>query len=117
MTFFIRSIFALFVILSLTAISAAPASAGDPQIEEAQRQGVVGERIDGFLGVVSGNVDPSLLRRVNEINAKRRALYDQTAQRTGTTMAQVARVTGEKQIANAPAGSYILGLDGRWVQK
>lgn len=117
MTFIYRALIAIAIIVGFAASQSGPAAAGDPQIEEAQRQGVVGERIDGYLGVVSGNVDPALMRKLNEINNKRRALYDATAQRTGTTTAQVARVTGEKQIAAAAAGEYIMGADGRWVQK
>ena len=117
MTLFIRSILALIMIAGLAALATSPASAGDPQIEDAQKQGVVGERIDGYLGIVDGNVDPSLRRKVNEINNKRRALFDQTAQNTGTTTAQVARISGEKQIARAAGGEFVMREDGRWTRK
>jgi len=117
MTFFIRSFLALVVVAALSAITTSPAFAGDPQIEAAQQQGVVGERIDGYLGVVSGNVDPALLRKVNEINNKRRALFDRTALNTGTTTAQVAHISGEKQIARAQAGEFVMRADGRWTKK
>ncbi|MEM9937302.1 MAG: YdbL family protein [Pseudomonadota bacterium] len=117
MTFLIRTVLVLAAFIGLAAMLAGPASAGDPQIEAAQQQGVVGERIDGYLGVVSGSVDPSLMRKINEINNKRRALYDSLARDTGTTTGQVARVTGEKQIAKAPAGTYVMGADGVWKLK
>ncbi len=117
MTLFIRSFLALIFLAGLAAITSSPASAGDPQIEAAQKQGVVGERIDGYLGIVSGNVDPALLRKVNEINNKRRALFDRTAHNTGTTTAQVARISGEKQVDRAGAGEFVMRGDGRWVKK
>lgn len=117
MTVFIRTLIAIIAISGLALTMATPASAGDPQVDAAQRQGVIGERIDGYLGVVSGNVEPALLRKVNEINNKRRALYDDTARRTGTTTAQVARLTGEKQIAKAARGEYVMGENGSWTQK
>ena len=117
MPYFIRACLALIMMAGLAALTTAPASAGDPQIEAAQAQGVVGERIDGYLGIVSGNVDPALLRKLNEINNMRRALYDQTARNTGTTTAQVARVTGEKQVAKARPGEYVMLDDGGWTQK
>jgi len=121
MTLFIRSFLALIFLAGLAAITSSPASAGDPQIEAAQKQGVVGERIDGYLGIVSGNVDPALLRKVlrkvNEINNKRRALFDRTAQNTGTTTAQVARISGEKQVGRAEAGEFVMRGDGRWAKK
>ncbi len=117
MTFLIRTLIAIVAVAGLASLFAGSASAGDPQIEAAQKQGVVGERIDGFLGIVDGSVDPALLRRVNEINNKRRALYDQLAKDTGTTVEQVARVTGEKQISKASKGEYVMGEDGTWTKK
>lgn len=117
MSFLVRTLLGVVLLASLAAALTRPASAGDPQIEAAQTQGVVGERIDGYLGIVSGNVDPALMRKVNEINNKRRALYDQTARDTGTTTAQVARIAGEKQIAKANPGEFIMNEDGAWVQK
>ncbi len=117
MTLFIRTCLTLFMLAGLAGLVTPPASAGDPQIEAAQGQGVVGERIDGYLGIVDGNVDPALRRKLNEINNMRRALYDRTARDTGTTTAQVARVTGEKQIAKAGPGEYVMLEDGGWTQK
>ncbi|MAN74956.1 MAG: hypothetical protein CME85_02725 [Henriciella sp.] len=96
---------------------AAPAAAADPQIEAAKDQGVVGERIDGYLGIVKGGADPSLVRLVQDINNRRRAAYGETAEKTGTTPQQVARVTGERLIAQAAPGEYIMDDSGTWSQK
>jgi len=103
--------------LSALLIHAPAAQAGDPQIDAAISQGEIGERIDGYLGLVGGSVDPAVQRKMNDINNQRRALYAKLAAETNTTTAQVARLTGEKQIAKAPAGSYILTETGRWTQK
>ena len=98
--------------------AARPASAQGAEIEAAKSAGVVGERIDGYLGIVNdGPVDASLMRRVNEINARRRAVYDELAGETNVTTAQVARVTGEKQIERTPSGQYYLDETGNWVRK
>jgi uncharacterized protein YdbL (DUF1318 family) len=96
---------------------AGPASAADPQIEAAKDQGVVGERIDGYLGIVSGGADPALVRLVQDTNNKRRAAYGSLASQTGTTPEEVARVTGEKLIAGAAPGEYVMGDNGSWTQK
>ncbi len=117
MTPFIRAFLAMAFILGAAAMTTSTASAGDPQIEAAQKQGVVGERIDGYLGIVSGNVDPALRRKVNEINNKRRALFDRMARDTGTTTAQVARISGEKQVARAKAGEFVMRDNGTWTKK
>lgn len=103
--------------LALTALSA-PAAAQGAEINAAKAAGVVGERIDGYLGIVEdGGVDASLRRRVNEINARRRAAYDEIADEAGVSVAQVARLTGEKQVERVAAGQYYMDESGRWVRK
>lgn len=95
-----------------------PAYAQGSQIDAAKASGVVGERIDGYLGIVDdGAADASLRRKVQEINARRRAAYDELARDTGTTVAQVARVTGERQIERASPGEFYMDENGRWVRK
>ncbi|KCZ51285.1 YdbL family protein [Hyphomonas pacifica] len=112
----LRTIFAS-LILALGLASMAPAAwAGDPVIDAAIESGQVGERIDGRLGVV-GSADPSVVRKVQEINNKRAAKYAEIAAETGTSVAQVARVTGEKQIAALKPGQYYMDASGSWKQK
>lgn len=90
---------------------------GDPQIETARSAGVIGERIDGYLGVV-GSADAEIVRKVQDINNRRRALYEKTASETGTTVQQVARIAGEKQIAQrVKPGEYFMDESGAWKQK
>lgn len=117
MTRLIKIIFSTLALAAAGFILAAPAQAGDPQIETAKQQGVVGERIDGYLGIVDGGADASLIRRVQDINNKRRAAYDDLAAQTGTTPEQVARITGEKLIAGAASGEYIMNDSGSWTRK
>ncbi|MEL6568540.1 MAG: YdbL family protein [Pseudomonadota bacterium] len=95
-----------------------PAEAQGAEINAAKSAGVVGERIDGYLGIVdNGAVDASLRRRINEINARRRAAYDEIAADAGATVAQVARVTGEKQVERVTPGQFYMDESGRWVRK
>lgn len=103
--------------LSVAAFISAPAAlAGDPVIDAAIEAGEVGETIDGLLGVV-GTADPALVRKVNEINNRRAAKYAEVAADTGTTPAQVARVTGEKQIEKLETGEFYMDESGVWKQK
>lgn len=119
MTFSIpfRAFFVGLVLAVGLALSAPSASAGDPQIDAAKAAGIVGERVDGYLGFVTDGADASLQRKVNEINAKRRALYQQLSRDTGTTIEQVGAVTGEKQIAAAQSGEYYMNAAGQWIKK
>lgn len=112
----IRSFLAA-ALIAIALAFAPPASAGDPQIEAAKDAGIVGERIDGFLGFVRETDDAALKRKVLETNNARRRLYDQLAAETGTTVEAVGIVTGEKQIENAEPGEYYLDDTGAWKQK
>ncbi|MEQ9316355.1 MAG: YdbL family protein [Henriciella sp.] len=117
MTRLIKIIFSTIAFAAVGFVLAAPAQAGDPQIETAKQQGVVGERIDGYLGIVDGGADAALIRRVQDINNKRRAAYDDLAAQTGTTPEQVARITGEKLVAGAASGEYVMDDSGSWTRK
>ncbi|MFN3608559.1 MAG: YdbL family protein [Hyphomonas sp.] len=90
---------------------------GNSQIETARASGVIGERIDGYLGVV-GSADAEIVRQVQDINNRRRALYERTAGETGTTVQQVARIAGEKQLAErVKPGEFYMDATGTWKQK
>ena len=113
----IRTMMAAFA-LALTSLIIAPAAfAGDPQIDAAKERGVVGEQIDGYLGFVTlDGAEPSLKRKVDEINAKRRGLYQKLANDSGATPAQVAMVTGIKQIEKAAPDAMVVDTTGVWVR-
>ncbi len=112
----LRTLFAAIALAFGLATLAPAAWAGDPVIDAAIEAGQVGERIDGRLGVV-GSADPALIRRFHEINNKRAAKYAEVAAETGTTVAEVARITGEKQIAKLRPGQYYMDASGSWKQK
>jgi uncharacterized protein YdbL (DUF1318 family) len=93
------------------------ASASDPQIETARAEGVIGERIDGYLGIVS-SADAEIVRKVQDINNRRRALYEQTSRETGATVQQVARIAGEKQLADrVRPGEFYMDESGVWQRR
>ena len=82
---------------------AAPAFAQrDPAYAAARSSGQVGERMDGYLGIVVGET-PALRRIVNDINIKRRAVYSERALTAGC-QAILATEPGEKY--QAPDGSW-----------
>jgi len=103
--------------LALAAFAFAPsASAGDPVIDAAISSGTVGERIDGYLGVV-GTAETAVVRKVQDINNRRRAVYEQTARDNNTTVQIVAQLAGEKQIARLQPGQFYMDETGTWKSK
>jgi uncharacterized protein len=86
-------------------------------LEDAKAQGLVGERIDGYLGVVDSGAPGSVRSLVDQINAERQAKYAQIAKKQGAPLAAVAQIAGKKLIERAPSGEYVMGADGSWQRK
>jgi len=101
-------------ILCLGLVSA-PALAAS--LDQAKAAGQVGERIDGYLGVVSANAPADVRAMVDKINAERKAKYQQIADKQGAPVAAVAQIAGRKLIERTPKGEYVLGADGHWRKK
>ena len=73
---------------------AAPAFAQrDPAYASARASGEVGEKMDGYIGIV-GAETPALRRIVNDINIKRRAVYSEKAQAARATLEEYAFAAG-----------------------
>ena len=93
---------------------ATPASAQrDPAYAAARAAGDVGEKMDGYLGIV-GNETPELRRIVNDINIKRRAVYSQRAQATNATIEEYALTAGCQAILATAPGEKYQAPDGSW---
>ena len=86
-------------------------------LEDAKAQGLVGERIDGYLGVVDSGAPGSVRSLIDQINAERQAKYAQIAKKQGAPLAAVAQIAGKKLIQRAPSGEYVMGADGSWQRK
>jgi uncharacterized protein YdbL (DUF1318 family) len=85
-------------------------------LDGARAQGLVGEQTDGYVGAVKGQGSAEVRALVAEVNAKRRAAYEQIAREQGTAVEAVAALAGQKLIDRMPAGSWI-GANGHWYQK
>ena len=84
----------------------------DPAYAAARAAGEVGERIDGYLGVVGSN--PALHRLVEDINIKRKAFYAEKAQGQHATVEDYAFATGCGLIAKTTPGEKYQAPDGSW---
>jgi uncharacterized protein len=99
------------VILCLAAV--APAFA--MSVEEAKTKGLVGEKPNGYLGVVNqGSQEAQSL--TNEVNKKRRQAYEDIAARNRTQLDAVEALAGEKAIQNTKPGHFVEGAGG-WTRK
>lgn len=99
----------------LVAVAASPAMAQDrdPAYAAARAAGQVGELPTGYLGTV-GSVPGPVVRMVEDLNIKRKAVYAQRAKEQGTTIEAYAFTTGCNLIAKTASGEKYMGTDGQW---
>lgn len=84
-------------------------------LNTAKAQGLVGERPDGYLGIVRQAGGVAAL--VNDINNRRRTEYQALARRNGTSLRAVEQVVGQKLVSRAGRGEYVMTPSGQWVRK
>ena len=74
---------------SLLILSVAAAPVFAVELDQAKNDGLIGERADGYLGVVDANADAAVVALVNDVNAKRKAEYQRIAAKNGLSLEQV----------------------------
>jgi uncharacterized protein YdbL (DUF1318 family) len=100
--------------LALAAGLAAPAFAQrDPAYQAARGAGQLGEKMDGYLGVV-GSQPAAIEQIANDINIRRRENYAQKAQEQGVTLQEYAITQGCILIARTEPGEKYQAPDGGW---
>ncbi|MCB1614998.1 MAG: YdbL family protein, partial [Pseudomonadales bacterium] len=80
-------------------------------------QGIVGELNTGYLGYVVEKPTADVKALVEDINAKRKAFYQQTAVKTGATLEQVAATAYLKAVEKTETGNYYQNSSGNWQKK
>ena len=85
----------------------------DPAYAAARSAGQVGEKMDGYLGIVGAST-PELQRLVNDINIKRRAVYAERAKATNATLEEYALTAGCQAILATSPGEKYQAPSGSW---
>ena len=114
MTMFRNTLLAATVAMVAVTGFVGPAQAQrNPAYAAARANGSVGEKPDGYLGIV-GQETPELRSLVNDINIKRRAVYARKAQENNATLEQFAMTAGCQAIARTEPGEKYQAPDGNW---
>ncbi len=86
-------------------------------IGEAKDRGLVGEARTGYLAAVQQPVSSEVRALIDEVNAKRTAEFERTAEKTNTTLAQVSNRFYELAVQRTARGHYYQDADGNWLKK
>jgi uncharacterized protein len=86
-------------------------------LEEAKTQGVVGEQANGYLGIVQPGASAEVQALVNDVNQKRRHMYEEIARRNSTKLEAVEMLAGKTAIDNTRPGNFVRSPSGQWAKK
>jgi uncharacterized protein YdbL (DUF1318 family) len=101
------------VALGVAISGGAQAQSRDPAYAAARAAGQVGEKMDGYLGIV-GSATPELRAVVDDLNIKRKAVYAQKAQAQKATLEEYAFTSGCLLISQTRAGEKYQAPGGGW---
>ena len=101
------------LVLAGLALPAPALAQRDPAYQAARAAGQVGEKMDGYLGVV-GSQSGAIEKLTSDINIRRRENYAQKAQEQRVTLQEYAFTQGCILIARTEAGEKYQAPDGSW---
>lgn len=101
----------------LLGVAGWPSQSWAISLEDAKRQGLVGEQPNGYLEAVVPNPPADVRALIADINAKRRRKYEQVAKTNGTSLDVVETLAGKTAIQKTPPGQYVRSASGRWIKK
>ncbi len=85
-------------------------------VAEAKARGLVGERYDGYVGLVA-DTGPMLRHQVQSINILRRSLYSRFAIARSVAPADVGITAGCQLLATVGVGERYYAPDNSWHQR
>ncbi|MDX1404780.1 MAG: YdbL family protein [Woeseiaceae bacterium] len=86
-------------------------------LDDAKEQGLVGEANTGYLAAVQSPASAEVRALIADVNGKRKAEFERTAEKTGATVEQVANRFYELAVQKTAAGHYYQDRSGRWQKK
>jgi uncharacterized protein YdbL (DUF1318 family) len=108
-----RAAIAAALVLAMGSISAPSWAQRDPAYSAARAAGQIGEKTDGYLGIVGGG-GAELRAMVDDLNIKRRANYTERARAQSATVEEYAFTQGCILIARTSPGEKYQAPSGTW---
>ena len=86
-------------------------------IRTAKAEGLVGEAITGLIAAVHIPASAEVRALIADVNNKRKTQFNRTAQKTGTSVAQVAHRFYELAVQKTASGHFYQDSGRRWKKK
>ncbi len=110
----VKKIMSKFLLLLVLVTATIFAYAAD--LQTAKSSGLVGEQLNGYLGIVDASAGGDVRTLVKDINAKRKAKYEAIASQNSTSLETVELLAGKKAVEKTQPGNYIQTATG-WKKK
>ncbi|MDH3349962.1 MAG: YdbL family protein [Gammaproteobacteria bacterium] len=86
-------------------------------LQDAKSQGLVGEANTGYLAAVQQPVSAEVKALIADVNAKRKAEFERTAEKTNISTRQVSNRFYELAVEKTKSGHYYQDTSGNWKKK
>ncbi len=86
-------------------------------LEEAKAAGLIGEKSDGYIGLVQQDAPEAVVELVRSVNRQRRERYQQIARDNDIPINTVAQLAYARAVEATRSGNYIEDANGDWVRK
>ncbi|MCP4329295.1 MAG: YdbL family protein [Alphaproteobacteria bacterium] len=116
MAYLLRS---LLLIAAVTLATGGFASSANAQasLDQYRADGILAEKYDGYVVVRAANAPGAAKSLANEVNQKRKAVYEKRAREQGVSVAEVGKIYAAEIFAKAPTNTYFQQPNGSFVQK
>jgi len=86
-------------------------------LDEAKAAGLIGEKSDGYIGLVQQNTPDAVIELVRSVNRQRRERYQQIARDNDIPINTVAQLAYARAVEATRSGNFIEDANGDWVRK
>ena len=107
----------LLAALFLALLVGLPAGALAQGLDHYRASGEIAERYDGYVEARGGQASKEVRKVVEDINRKRRQIYESRAREQDVPSEAVAKVYAKQIFQDAPTGTYFRTPDGDYVRK
>ena len=104
-------------LLAVIFLTLAAQSAWGIDIGTAKEQGLVGEATTGYVAAIKTPASADIATLIENVNSKRKAIFQQTASETGSTVEQVAYRFYELAVQKTKPGHFYQDASGSWKKK
>ncbi len=86
-------------------------------LNQAKQQGYIGEKTNGYIGIVTSTAPAEAKKIVADTNSKRKAYYQSIAKNNGISVTEVENLAGQKIVNHTSSGQYTQKASGQWERK